>query len=136
MLQTRLQKSDEKVAVQGSSKNHEVPRERVASLAAPARQRDSESEVRESSSSETSGVELVDVSPVQAPNLLLALCIVARLHNIAAEPQSLLHFLGKGASEPLMVDDLLLCAKHIGLKAVRSLGAGRNGDQYPCDPSH
>ena len=100
--------------------NHEVPRERVASLAAPARQRDSESEVRESSGSETSGVELVDVSPVQAPNLLLALCIVARLHNIAAEPQSLLHFLGKGASEPLTVDDLLLCAKHIGLKAVRS----------------
>jgi ATP-binding cassette, subfamily B, bacterial HlyB/CyaB len=51
---------------------------------------------------------------------LMALCVIARLHNIAADPAALLHFLGKGSSEPVTVADVLLCAAHVGLKATRA----------------
>jgi len=54
------------------------------------------------------------------PAALLALCVVARLHNIPADPAALLHFLGKGGSEPVTVADVLLCAKQLGLKATRA----------------
>ena len=52
-----------------------------------------------------------------ASRSLAALCLVARLHHIAADPPALLHRLGKGANEPLGVEDLLVAARHIGLKA-------------------
>jgi subfamily B ATP-binding cassette protein HlyB/CyaB len=55
----------------------------------------------------------------RAPGALRALCVVARLHNIAAEPQALMHSLGKGDSEPVGVDDLLTCAARLRLKASR-----------------
>jgi subfamily B ATP-binding cassette protein HlyB/CyaB len=49
-----------------------------------------------------------------------ALCLIARLHLIAADPVSLRHRLGKATSEPIDADDLLLAAQHLGLKAKRS----------------
>ena len=54
------------------------------------------------------------------PPSLLALCVIARLHHIPADPAALLHFLGKGSSEPVTIADVLLCAKHLGLKATRT----------------
>jgi len=54
------------------------------------------------------------------PAALIALCTVARFHNAAADPSALLHFLGKGVSEPVTIDDVLLCAKNLGLKASRA----------------
>ncbi len=46
-----------------------------------------------------------------------ALCLIARLHQVAAEPASLRHALGKTASDRLGTDDVLLAAKQLGLKA-------------------
>jgi subfamily B ATP-binding cassette protein HlyB/CyaB len=57
-------------------------------------------------------------SPSEAA--LHALCIVARLHHIAADVATLLHQLGKSTNDVLDADDLLLAAKHLGLKAKRS----------------
>jgi subfamily B ATP-binding cassette protein HlyB/CyaB len=62
---------------------------------------------------------------------LEALCIVARLHHIAAEPASLAHRLGWPASHRCDADDLLLAARELGLKARRS----RTGlDRLPLTP--
>ena len=49
-----------------------------------------------------------------------ALCLIARLHHIAADPVALRHQLGKAPSEAAGADDLLLAARHLGLKAKRS----------------
>ena len=51
---------------------------------------------------------------------LHALCLVARLHQVPADPAALLHQLGKSPSEPVSTDDLLLAARHLGLKAKLS----------------
>jgi subfamily B ATP-binding cassette protein HlyB/CyaB len=51
---------------------------------------------------------------------LQALCLIARLHHVAAEPATLAHQLGWPASHQPGINDLLLAAKHIGLKAKRS----------------
>jgi subfamily B ATP-binding cassette protein HlyB/CyaB len=55
-----------------------------------------------------------------AQTSLAALALVARLHHISADPAALLHQLGKSSSEALSVADLLLAAKHLGLKAKLS----------------
>ncbi len=49
-----------------------------------------------------------------------ALCLIARLHHIAADPAALRHQLGKAASQAAGADDLLLAAQHLGLNAKRS----------------
>ncbi len=46
-----------------------------------------------------------------------ALCLLARLHQTAADPHSLRHQLGKSISEPITANDLLLAARHLALKA-------------------
>ena len=51
---------------------------------------------------------------------LQALCLIARLHHIAADPATLAHQLGWSASHLPDIDDLLIAARHIGLKAKRS----------------
>ncbi|MFN7196379.1 MAG: cysteine peptidase family C39 domain-containing protein, partial [Hylemonella sp.] len=56
--------------------------------------------------------------PIAAP--LLALCAIARFHQIAADPATLAHQLGWSANEAPRIDDLLLAAQHLGLKAKRS----------------
>ena len=48
---------------------------------------------------------------------LRALCAVARLHHIAADPGHLAHHLGLAPGVHAAPDDLLLAARHIGLKA-------------------
>jgi len=50
---------------------------------------------------------------------LPALCALARLHQVAADPASLLHRLGLAPSDPLGIDDLLRAAQLLGLKARR-----------------
>ncbi len=55
-----------------------------------------------------------------APKALQALCLIARLHHIAAEPAHLAHQLGWPPSHTPSTDDLLLAAKHLGLKAKLS----------------
>ena len=51
---------------------------------------------------------------------LVALCVVARLHHIAADPATLAHQLGLQPSQPANTEDLLHAAKHLGLKAKLS----------------
>ena len=48
---------------------------------------------------------------------LAALCAVARLHQVAADPAALAHRLGKTPSDEITTADLLLAAKELGLKA-------------------
>lgn len=65
-----------------------------------------------------------DGRPDESPALeltsgLQALCLVARLHQVASEPAALAHKLGLGPSSSLSVDHLLQAARHLGLKAKR-----------------
>ncbi len=48
---------------------------------------------------------------------LAALCAIARLHQVAADPATLAHQLGLSGTEPFQLQDLLLAAKQLGLKA-------------------
>lgn len=48
---------------------------------------------------------------------LESLCLLARLHHMAADAGTLAHQLGLGPSEALASSDLLRAAKHLGLKA-------------------
>lgn len=48
---------------------------------------------------------------------LAALCLIARLHHVAADSASIAHQLSLPASQDVSISDLLLAAKHIGLKA-------------------
>lgn len=47
---------------------------------------------------------------------LPALCLVARLHQVAAEPAALAHQLGLGQSSTVTTQDLLRAARHVGLR--------------------
>jgi subfamily B ATP-binding cassette protein HlyB/CyaB len=51
---------------------------------------------------------------------LAALCLLARLHQVAAEPAALRHALGRAPTEAVGTADLLLAAKHLGLKGKLS----------------
>ena len=48
---------------------------------------------------------------------LSALCVIARLHNIAADPATLAHQLGLTPGDPVDTPTLLHAARHLGLKA-------------------
>jgi ATP-binding cassette, subfamily B, bacterial HlyB/CyaB len=74
-------------------------------------------QARDGAAARSVGVEK-EVHDLHDP--LPALCLIARLHQVAAEPAALRHQLGKTVSEALGVDDLLSAAKHLGLKAKRS----------------
>jgi ATP-binding cassette, subfamily B, bacterial HlyB/CyaB len=64
------------------------------------------------------GVEGEGLDPAASP--LAALCLMARLHQIAADPAHLAHRLGWSPSRQPGTADLLLAAKHLGLKAKLS----------------
>ncbi len=66
-----------------------------------------------------------------APSALAALCLVARLHHVAADPEHLAHQLGWPPSHQPTSADILLAAKHLGLKAklVRT-----GADRLPLSP--
>jgi subfamily B ATP-binding cassette protein HlyB/CyaB len=51
------------------------------------------------------------------PNAVLTLCLLARLHHIPADPDTLAHQLSLAPSEPVTPFHLLRAAKHVGLKA-------------------
>ena len=51
---------------------------------------------------------------------LAALCTLARLHQIAADPATLAHQLGLQPSQSASTQDLLRAAKHVGLQAKLS----------------
>ncbi len=61
-----------------------------------------------------------DKGPPPPPDPLPALCLIARLHQVAAEPATLRHTLGKAPSEAFDASDLLQAAQHLGLKAKRN----------------
>jgi subfamily B ATP-binding cassette protein HlyB/CyaB len=68
------------------------------------------------------GTGAVEPSPLQEAKAqqvhpLAMLCLLARLHHIAAEPASLAHQLGIPPSEAISHTDLLRAAKHLGLKS-------------------
>jgi subfamily B ATP-binding cassette protein HlyB/CyaB len=63
-----------------------------------------------------SGGAAADVSQPVDPGLV-AVCLIGRLHHVAADPASLAHALGQGRSERATTRDLLLAARHVGLKA-------------------
>ena len=67
-------------------------------------------------------VRKIDVSsdvPTQSvrANGLIALCTLARLHHISTDPENLGHQLNIPSSKQATTQELLLAAKHIGLKA-------------------
>ena len=55
---------------------------------------------------------------------LQALCLLARLHHISAEPGLVAHELGLTPSAPTSDTELLLAARHLGLKAKLSRSSG------------
>ncbi len=56
----------------------------------------------------------------KAQAALAALCMVARLHLVPADPGQVRHQLGLTAHQAVSVDHLLLAAAHLGLKARRT----------------
>jgi subfamily B ATP-binding cassette protein HlyB/CyaB len=67
----------------------------------------------------------------RAPSALHALATIARLHHVSADPQAMLHALGKSANDALTQQDLLLSAKSLGLKAKPSRSSA---DRLPLVP--
>ena len=61
----------------------------------------------------------MDAATTVHPGALAALCALARLHQVAADPATLLHRLGLAPSETLVIDDLLRAAQLLGLNAKR-----------------
>ena len=58
--------------------------------------------------------------PAPHNHALAALCLVARFHQVAADPQTLAHQLGIAPSDDVDASVLLRAAKHLGLKAKLS----------------
>ncbi len=58
--------------------------------------------------------------PAPHHHALAALCLVARFHQVAADPQTLAHQLGVVPSDDVDASVLLRAAKHLGLKAKLS----------------
>jgi subfamily B ATP-binding cassette protein HlyB/CyaB len=61
--------------------------------------------------------QVAEPTPRTARTGLPALCALARFHQVAADPQTLAHQLGLSAHQAAVPADLLLAAKHLGLKA-------------------
>jgi len=62
-------------------------------------------------------------TPPRPEHAVAALCLIARLHHVAADSTHLAHQLGWPPSHVPSTDDLLLAAKHLGLKAKLSRGS-------------
>lgn len=63
---------------------------------------------------------------------LVALCTIAQFHGIAAEPAALAHGLGLTNSDHLQLQDILLAAQHLGLKATASRTARLQHAPFPA----
>ncbi len=79
--------------------------------------KDREPVVAESSVADNAGPS---ASVPHGPAALLALCLLARLHRVAADPMALTHQLGKSVNASWSATELVLAAKHLGLKAKLS----------------
>jgi len=86
-----------------------------------ANQAETGAELRPDGERARTEVAALEVAHSQRPaDALHAMCLIARLHHIAAEPAHLAHQLGWPPSHSPSTDDLLLAAKHLGLKAKLS----------------
>jgi subfamily B ATP-binding cassette protein HlyB/CyaB len=56
---------------------------------------------------------------VSASTALQSLCLIARLHHVAADAAALTHQMGWSSQHQPSPDDLILAARHLGLKARR-----------------
>ena len=65
-----------------------------------------------------------DRPPEHTPSSLQSLCLLARLHHIAADPSLVAHELGLTASATTSDTELLLAARHLGLQAKLSRSTG------------
>ena len=65
----------------------------------------------------TSAPGTQSVPPANAAPSLVALCTLARIHNVAGDPHTLAHQLGLPPSVPVCIDDLLRAAHILGLRA-------------------
>ena len=66
---------------------------------------------------------------------LVALCTIARFHQIAVDPLTLAHQLGLSAGAPLPIEELLRAAQHLGLKAKRiRTTVDRPANRAGCPP--
>jgi subfamily B ATP-binding cassette protein HlyB/CyaB len=75
-----------------------------------------EVETRDASAAQgTAAPAAAALPPVNAA--LRALCSIARLHQVAADPAVVAHQLGMQPSDAFAVDDVLRAARHLGLKA-------------------
>lgn len=81
---------------------------------------DSQTQKNAGVAASTGGDASAGTPPASRAGALQALCAIARLHQIAADPATLAHQLGWSANEAVQIDNLLLAAKHLGLKAKRS----------------
>jgi ATP-binding cassette, subfamily B, bacterial HlyB/CyaB len=71
-----------------------------------------------SSAAAASAVTSLDAAASAAPrDPLRTLCLAARLHQVAAQPEALRHTQGLGASDAVTDQALLLAARSLGLKA-------------------
>ena len=77
------------------------------------------------------GTDADDRQEATLANALQALSVIARLHHIPCDPAALLHRLGKSASDPATVADLLLVSRQLGLRAKRVRAAL---DRLPLTP--
>ncbi|MGE4237432.1 ABC transporter transmembrane domain-containing protein, partial [Hydrogenophaga sp.] len=64
-----------------------------------------------------SNAEADDDVPIDPHAPLAALCLVARLHQVACEPAVIAHALGIPKAQAASTNDVLLGARHVGLKA-------------------
>jgi len=62
---------------------------------------------------------------------LAALCAIARLHQVSADPSTLAHQLGLQPSQPVTVSDLLRGAKELGLKGKLTVSSA---ERLPLTP--
>jgi subfamily B ATP-binding cassette protein HlyB/CyaB len=75
----------------------------------------------ESDRASNAHIEIVEAPAAAAPlSGLHALCVIARLHHVAADPAHLAHQLGWPVSHTPSISELLLAAQHLGLKAKLS----------------
>jgi subfamily B ATP-binding cassette protein HlyB/CyaB len=92
--------------------------------------------MREQSTAALAQLELNDSTSSQqqgtpAISSLEALCVIARLHQIAANPATLAHQLGWTPSYQPSLTDVLLAARHLGLKAKL---VGTSIERLPLSP--
>ena len=76
-------------------------------------------------------LESAQEQPASLAQALQALTVIARLHHVPCDAAALLHRLGRSATDLAAIEDLLLVAKQLGLRAKRVTTAL---DRLPLTP--